>query len=54
MIPACILAGGEARRLGGKGKALIKVSSKTLLDLVLEKLHEQVSLKELCRKIYQN
>lgn len=44
MIPACILAGGEARRLGGKGKALIKVSSKTLLDLVLEKLHEQVSL----------
>ena len=39
MIPACILAGGEARRLGGKGKALIKVSSKTLLDLELQHIN---------------
>ena len=44
MIPGCILAGGNARRLGGQGKALIKLSNKNLLDLVIEKLEDQVSI----------
>ena len=43
MIPSCILAGGEARRLGGKGKALLKIADKSLLDHVIDKLESQVS-----------
>ena len=41
-IPGCILSGGEARRLGGKGKAFIEVSGKPMIKIIIEKLQNQV------------
>ena len=38
MFPGVILAGGSARRLGGKGKAFINISGVSLIDLVLRKI----------------
>ena len=32
MIPGCILAGGQGRRLGGKGKAFINLLGKPLIN----------------------
>ena len=43
MFPGVILAGGNARRLGGKGKALIKINGFPLINLVLQKFESQVS-----------
>ena len=43
MFPGVILAGGNARRLGGKGKALIKINGVSLINLVLQKFESQVS-----------
>lgn len=43
MVPGCILSGGEARRLGGKGKALIKISNHLMIDLVISNVSNQVS-----------
>lgn len=42
MFPGVILAGGSARRLGGKGKAFINISGVSLIDLVLRKIETQV------------
>ena len=42
MFPGVILAGGSARRLGGKGKAFINISGVSLIDLVLCKIETQV------------
>ena len=42
MLPGVILAGGSARRLGGKGKAFINISGVSLIDLVLRKIETQV------------
>ena len=42
MLPGVILAGGSARRLGGKGKAFINISGISLIDLVLRKIETQV------------
>ena len=42
MFPGVILAGGSARRLGGKGKAFINISGVSLIDLVLRKIESQV------------
>ena len=42
MFPGVILAGGSARRLGGKGKAFINISGFSLIDLVLRKIETQV------------
>ena len=42
MFPGVILAGGSARRLGGKGKAFINISGVPLIDLVLQKIESQV------------
>lgn len=39
---AIILAGGEARRMGGKDKGEIVLSGQRLIDLVLERLKPQV------------
>ena len=41
-IPGCILSGGEARRLGGKGKAFIEVSGKPMIKIIIQKLQNQV------------
>ena len=43
MIPGCILSGGEARRLGGKGKALVKIAGSSMIDLVINRINNQVS-----------
>jgi len=43
MIPGCILSGGEARRLGGKGKALVKIAGSNMIDLVINRVNNQVS-----------
>ncbi len=43
MFPGVILAGGNARRLGGKGKAFINIMGIPLINLVLEKFESQVS-----------
>ena len=43
MFPGVILAGGNARRLGGKGKAFIKITEVPLINLVLQKFEPQVS-----------
>ena len=43
MFPGVILAGGNANRLGGKGKALIKINGFPLINLVLQKFESQVS-----------
>ena len=37
-LPVVILAGGQAKRMGGKDKALIKLQNRTLLSHVLEKI----------------
>ena len=37
-LPVVILAGGQARRMGGQDKALIKVQDRPLLSHVLEKI----------------
>ena len=42
MYPGVILAGGSARRLGGKGKAFINISGVSLIELVLRKIETQV------------
>ena len=42
MFPGVILAGGSARRLGGKGKAFINIAGFSLIDLVLRKIETQV------------
>ena len=42
MFPGVILAGGSARRLGGKGKAFINISGVSLIDLVLRKIETQL------------
>ena len=42
MFPGVILAGGNARRLGGKGKAFINLSGVPLINLVLNKFEPQV------------
>ncbi|MBH87652.1 MAG: molybdenum cofactor guanylyltransferase [Pelagibacterales bacterium] len=43
MFPGVILAGGNARRLGGKGKAFINLSGHSLINLVLDKFEPQVN-----------
>ena len=43
MFPGVILAGGNARRLGGGGKAFINISGISLINLVLQKFESQVS-----------
>ena len=43
MFPGVILAGGNARRLGGKGKAFIEVIGVPLINLVIQKFEPQVS-----------
>tara|TARA_B100000686_G_C16803998_1_gene988424 strand:- start:2921 stop:3547 length:627 start_codon:yes stop_codon:yes gene_type:complete len=43
MVPGCVLSGGEARRLGGKGKALVKIAGSNMIDLVIKSLNRQVS-----------
>ena len=42
MFPGVILAGGNARRLGGKGKAFINIMGIPLINLVLQKFESQV------------
>ncbi len=37
-----ILAGGQARRMGGGDKGLLKIGERTLLDLVIDRLSPQV------------
>ncbi len=37
-LPVVILAGGQAKRMGGKDKALIELQNRTLLSHVLEKI----------------
>ena len=37
-LPVVILAGGQAKRMGGEDKALIKVEDRPLLSHVLEKI----------------
>ena len=37
-LPVVILAGGQAKRMGGKDKALIELNNRTLLSHVLEKI----------------
>ncbi len=37
-----ILAGGQARRMGGGDKGLLKLGERTLLDLVIDRLSPQV------------
>ena len=44
MFPGVILAGGSARRLGGKGKAFINILGVPLIDLVLRKFEPQVDI----------
>ena len=43
MIGGLILAGGEARRMGGLDKTLLRVGGVTLLDHVIARLRPQVS-----------
>ena len=43
MIPGCILAGGQGRRLGGKGKAFINLSGKPLINHSIDNMQKQVS-----------
>ena len=43
MVPGCILAGGNARRIGGKGKAFINLSGKPLIYHSIENIKNQVS-----------
>ena len=43
MIPGCILAGGQGRRLGGKGKAFINLSGKPLINHSIDNMKKQVS-----------
>ena len=40
-IPAIILAGGRATRMGGGDKALLRIGGETLLDRVLDRLRPQ-------------
>ena len=42
MIPGCILAGGNARRIGGKGKSFINLSGKPLILHSIENIKSQV------------
>lgn len=42
IIPAVILAGGKATRMGGGDKCLLKVGSDRLIDIVLTRLTPQV------------
>lgn len=42
-VAGIILAGGQARRMGGGDKALLPLHGVTLLDLVIERLRPQVS-----------
>jgi len=43
MIPGCILSGGNARRIGGKGKSFIKLSGKPLISHAIKNIKNQVS-----------
>ena len=43
MFPGVVLAGGNARRLGGEGKAFINISGVPLINLVLKKFESQVT-----------
>ena len=42
-IAGIILAGGQARRMGGGDKALLEVAGRSLLSHVIERLHPQVA-----------
>ena len=49
MVPGCILSGGEARRLGGKGKALVKISNHLMIDLVISNvIYELIRISYIC------
>ena len=43
MFPGVILAGGNGRRLGGKGKAFLNIGGVPLINLVLYKFKPQVT-----------
>ncbi|WP_233713847.1 molybdenum cofactor guanylyltransferase MobA [Aquamicrobium zhengzhouense] len=43
-IPVLILAGGQATRMGGGDKALLKLGKETLLDHILTRLRPQTSV----------
>lgn len=41
-VLACILAGGQSRRMGGGDKSLLDVGGKSMLDVILARLSTQV------------
>ena len=43
-ISACILAGGEGKRMGGKDKGLIRLAGKPLVSHVLDRIGAQVEM----------
>ena len=40
---ACVLAGGQSRRMGGGDKTLLKLGEQTMLDIILKRLAPQVT-----------
>ena len=40
-VPAVILSGGESRRMGRNDKAFLSIEDKTLLEITVERLHQQ-------------
>jgi len=43
VITGVILAGGQAKRMGGQDKGLLNVNGKTMVELIIEKLSPQVN-----------
>ncbi len=42
-ILACVLAGGQSRRMGGGDKTLLEIGKSSMLDLILSRLNAQTS-----------
>ena len=42
-ILACVLAGGQSRRMGGGDKTLLEIGESSMLDLILSRLNAQTS-----------